>query len=380
MQRHHAFLSLHAAFVLTGTVTTLLGPTLPFFVRRWDLDDGRAGLLFAAQFVGSMVGSVLSSAGMTRVGFRRTILAGAVLMAAGVATLGVATYALGAAAIFCYGIGLGLLIPATNLFVARGEPANRASALSILNLAWGAGAVGGPPVVAMLRTDDAVSTFVYGLAVLLVLMLVPLARLSDTSPADDAESGAVPVGANATVRLAHTFLFGALLFLYVGTETSVAGWLALYTERLDVVSGSLPVAAPALFWTALLLGRGAAPAMLRRISETRLLAAGLLLATAGIAALLAAASVATLAVSIAVAGAGLSTIFPLTVALFTRDLDRAAARAAGTVFVLAGLGGAVLPPLVGAVSKMSGSLASGLAVPLFGCIAMLALSRTVASR
>lgn len=374
MQNRHALLILHAAFVLTGTVTTLLGPTLPFFVTEWGLDDARAGLLFTAQFVGSMFGSALSSAGMVRVGFRKTILAGAVLMAAGVGALGVASFGVGVAAIFCDGIGLGLLIPATNLFVARAAGESRASALNVLNLAWGAGAVSGPPVVALLQTGGAVRMFLFGLAAILLLMLIPLSRISGT--ADDHGEASEPAPRDpAAPRAAHAFVFGAVLFLYVGTETSVAGWLALYTQRLDVVGGTLPVAAPALFWTALLLGRGAAPMVLRRMSESRLLAVCLLLAIVGIASLLAAASAAALAVSVSIAGVGMSAVFPLTVAMFTRD--RAAARDAGTVFVLAGLGGAVLPPLVGVVSNASGSLAAGLAVPLAGCVAMTALRRAL---
>jgi fucose permease len=128
-----------------------------------------------------------------------------------------------------------------------------------------------------------------------------------------------------------------------------------------------------LFWAALLLGRGAAPIILRKVPEARFLGASLLLATAGVVVLLTARSAGTLAAGLAIGGLGFSAVFPLTVALFTRDLDRAAARAAGPVFVLAGLGGAILPPLVGIISRQSGSLTAGLFVPLFGCLAMLAL-------
>jgi fucose permease len=85
---HRPVAVLYATFVLTVVVTTLLGPTLPVLVSWWGLDDGRAGLLFTAQFVGSMLGSALSSVGMTRVGFRATIVAGVALMAAGVGALG----------------------------------------------------------------------------------------------------------------------------------------------------------------------------------------------------------------------------------------------------------------------------------------------------
>jgi MFS family permease len=47
---------IYAGFVLTGMVTTLLGPVLPVLASRWSLDDPHAGYLFTTQFLGSMVG------------------------------------------------------------------------------------------------------------------------------------------------------------------------------------------------------------------------------------------------------------------------------------------------------------------------------------
>jgi fucose permease len=157
----------------------------------------------------------------------------------------------------------------------------------------------------------------------------------------------------------------------VGTETSVAGWVALYARRLNVVRASLALATPALFWAALLVGRAAAPIVLRRVPEATLLIASLITATAGVSALAVSTSAGLLAVGVLLAGVGLSAGFPLIFASFSRELGREAARAAGSVFVLASLGGAALPPLVGLVSALSGSLATGLLVPLSGCLAML---------
>jgi fucose permease len=343
-------------------------------VSWWGLDDGRAGLLFSAQFVGSMLGSALSSVGMARFGFRWTLVAGVSLMAAGVGVLGTGAQAIGIAAIFTYGFGLGLTIPTTNLYIAQASGATRASALNVLNLAWGVGAVAAPAVVALFQRSNSARLFLFGLAAALLLLAAPLARMSDAR-ASTLQDEPQPAMATAATRPmgGRTLLFGALLFLYVGTETSVAGWVALYARRLDLIPATLSIATPSLFWAALLVGRGAAPAVLRWMPEARLFGAGLFLATAGVSALLVAGSAPVLAAAVALAGLGLSTIFPLTVALFTRDLDRAAVRAAGPIFVLAALGGATLPPLVGIISSQSGSLTAGLFVPLLGCLAMLAL-------
>jgi fucose permease len=289
-------------------------------------------------------------------------------MAVGVGALGVGVHAIGIVAIFSYGVGLGLTIPTTNLYVAQANEATRASALSVLNLAWGLGAVGAPAVVALFQRTNSVRIFLFGLAAALMLMAAPIARLSEP----DRSTHPSPASRR---RTSGALLFGALLFLYVGTETSVAGWVALYAQRLDVIPAALSVAMPSLFWAALLAGRAAVPIVLQWVSEARLLVASLLVATAGVAALTGSRSAGVLAMSVVIGGLGLSTVFPLTLAQFTRDMERAAASTAGPVFVLAGFGGAVLPPLVGQVSAASGSLTAGLVVPLLGCVAMLAVLR-----
>ena len=156
--------------------------------------------------------------------------------------------------------------------------------------------------------------------------------------------------------------------------------MALFAGRLDVIPASLSVATPSLFWASMLAGRAAVPLVLRRIPEARVLGASLLLGTAGVALLAASRSGTALAISIVMAGLGLSTVFPLTFAQFTRDLGPDAVRRAGSVFVLAGLGGAVLPLLVGFVSTTAGSLSAGLLVPLAGCIAFLLLRAWCARR
>ena len=47
----------HAGFVVTGIVTTLLGPLLPILIARWSMSDARAGLFFTLQFCASILGT-----------------------------------------------------------------------------------------------------------------------------------------------------------------------------------------------------------------------------------------------------------------------------------------------------------------------------------
>src|ERR1700735_1453244 len=92
-----ASIVLHCGFVVTGIVTTLVGPLLPILIGRGSLSGHRAGLCVTAQFGGSMVG-VASIGPLIKRGYRYTFVCGFAFIAAGVAGLNLGTYAAALAA------------------------------------------------------------------------------------------------------------------------------------------------------------------------------------------------------------------------------------------------------------------------------------------
>jgi hypothetical protein len=77
-------------------------------------------------------------------------------------------------------------------------------------------------------------------------------------------------------------LTGVLIFMYVGTEAAIGGWIAAYAQRLGATAQSYWALTPSLFYVGLLTGRAAASVFLRRISETRLIFFSLIGAVSGI--------------------------------------------------------------------------------------------------
>jgi fucose permease len=67
---------LFAGFVLSGIATTIIGPMLPIFIRRWSLDDGQAGLFSTIQFLAALGGTLASSAIATWWGYRPALVLG----------------------------------------------------------------------------------------------------------------------------------------------------------------------------------------------------------------------------------------------------------------------------------------------------------------
>jgi MFS transporter, FHS family, glucose/mannose:H+ symporter len=360
---------IHVGFVLTGVMTTLLGPTLPILSARWSLNDAQAGYLFTSQFASSIIGVAISSWLIQCRGYRQTLMLGMVLMGLGAGVLATANWRIGLTSVGIYGAGYGVASAASNLLISELNPNRRAAALNLLNFSWGIGAVGCPFLVAMLHRANHMMLFWYGMASLLALEALCLARIR--LPMLRSETRRPSIG-----RIWKTRLFpilGTLFFIYVGTETSVGGWIASYARRIDLASGTFWVVTPSFFWGALLVGRATAPLLLRRMQETNLASAGLVLSCVGVAVLLAAHGMTPVVLGAALAGLGLSSVFPINISLISRWFGDEGVRFGGVMFALAGLGGATLPWLVGLFSSQTGNLKTGLIVPLIGSVIMLAL-------
>jgi MFS transporter, FHS family, glucose/mannose:H+ symporter len=369
---------LHVGFVVAGVATVLIGPILPILIGRWTLSDQRAGLFFTAQFCGSMAG-VASIRWLIARGYRQTFVCGFSLVAAGVAGLNLSSYAACLGATFVFGCGLGQALSTANLWVAEVAKARRVAALSILNLQWGIGAIACAPLVMLAQRHEATSLLLYALAVSFALMALILAGMN-LEPAETLEPVETQQGEEQpTLRFRErinprsTLSLAALFFLYVGSENSVAGWVASLTKRMNSDSGDLWALAPMFFWGGLIAGRALVPMLPLRRSEGKLLASGLIVATAGICFLLQARTFASVAISVTAAGLGLAAIYPILVAWMVKAFGERSRRIGAILFALAAMGGAVMPWFVGLTSTGTGSLRAGLLVPLAGCLAMFAL-------
>lgn len=372
--RARSVVVLHASFALSGVITTLLGPLLPVLAARWSLSDAQSGYLFAAQFTGSIAGVCLSSLSMPRWGYGRTLVAAFVLISTGAALLESGPWLSGLSAVFVYGVGLGLSIPATNLCVSDLFPERRAAALSLLNMVWGVGAVASPGLTAIALRGGHTPLLLLGLSAASALMASAFVSFGRTGPKLIAESNNVPPPVEGLPGGKALLAAAALMFfLYVGTENAVNGWVGTYAKRLTAGGGMDWLLAPACFWAALLAGRGLAPFVLRRTTERRLLIAGLLVAAGGIAVILSAGTRGGVFLGTLVSGLGLAPVFPVTIAALSHVFGRRASRLAGVTFAMAGLGGATVPWLVGALSTRTASLRLAIGVPLLCVVAMLAL-------
>ncbi|MGI4830261.1 MAG: MFS transporter [Janthinobacterium lividum] len=361
---------LAASFFLAGLGTVLLGPLLPHLLHEWSLTDERGGLLLLVKFAGACLGGIAVPRRL-----RLGILAGHMLAALGFGCFALChSLAQALPALFVSGFGLGEIIASTNILAGRRWPAHTGSALALINLFWSFGAVSTGLLVAALLPH--VGWRQPTLAMSALLLLIGAAGLFFRSDGSRSPNRSLPstsdsaVPASQHLPLGPTLRFGLLLVLYGGLETCLSAWLTTFALRF--AGGSLlgGQSGFVVLWTALTAGRALASLAMRRWPESSVQRVSLVLCLVLIGGLAISHTAATLSIACILLGLALAPIFPSTFALLLRR--NPPARVAGGILAVSGLGAALFPWLMGAVSTHTGSLRLAMLVPACIVPAMLA--------
>jgi MFS transporter, FHS family, glucose/mannose:H+ symporter len=336
---------------------------LPVLSLSWQLNDSGTGFLLAIQFAGASSGALL-----VRSRLYATILRGHLLMIVGAISISVCHGHFAPPLFFCFGLGLGSTMTAISMLVARICSSMRASSLSLLNASWGFGAVICPLTVTLWEHHQSASSIFLAMAsavTLSALLLWPhhpyLSMFHDDfTSTHDFRS-----------RLYQLIPLGLFAFLYVGVEASISSWMMTYVRRLQISSILIAPVATSFFWIALLIGRAMAPAVLKKISEARLLTISLILLLCSNLLLIVSRTSSMSITSAMLAGLMLAPIFPLCLSRVLAVTSRPSE--SRWVFAVSGLGGSVLLWMTGHIAAWGGSLRTGLMVPLLASGIMLFL-------
>ncbi len=337
-------------FALNGSLFASLFARLPAVQERTGLGDGALGLALLGAMLGLLVSQPLAGALVARLGSRPLVVAGAIGYAVGLVPIALAeSFAALVVALALTGFCGGLLDVSMNVHGLTVERRLGRPVLSTMHAAFSFGALGGAAFgglmagagVALLPHLAAVA--VAGLAVVAVATRLLLPADSDAAPAGP--MFAVPSGA--------LLLVGLFAFCVALSEGAVADWAAIYLDR-DVGTGQATAAAGlAAFSLTMGIGRLAGDRLTRALGPVRLARAGGTLAAAGMGTALITQTPAVALVGFAVAGLGLSALFPL--ALRTAAQRGAAAGpAVAAVSSLGYVGFLAGPPSIGGLSELAG--------------------------
>jgi len=364
---------LHFGFLVSGTMTVLIGQVLPTLSNRLALDDTQAGYFFIAQFSGSLVGTFLTQPIVRRFGFGSATVLGFAAMLIGVLGLNFDSWLLCLAAFVVNGFGIGVTLPSINMLTVELNPLNITPALNFLNFFWGVGAIFCKPFVDFFGTPKSIFQPTIILAVLLftVGLMIACAARKETQKgtfAQTEDENPTPIWTTSIAWLIAFFNF-----VHVGFESGMGGWITTYAARLpnqESIVWLSPTFAYFLFFVA---GRLIAPLYSGFLNENKLLLLSLLTMTLGIVILISGNTFGVLTLGASIAGFGTSAIFPTNTARFTKTFGATATRRATPLFICGTLGAALTTWLIGYVSTNYQNLRVGMFVLLGSCLLLVCL-------
>jgi MFS family permease len=363
-----------AAFAAFGLFWGSWAALVPDIRDRTGSTVSALGLAILGVAVGALPALLGTGLAVDRWGPR---LLPATLVGFGVAVLVplLATSPLGLfATLVLVGATSGALDVAVNAAVSEWETETRRRAMSVAHAFFSAGVVVGAVSAGIARDAGAGAPLVLGVCAVLICATAVSNRARAGAPVPEAEH-------RPSLDFSRRVLvLGALCGLGFLVEGGIENWSALYVE--DTLGGSAVAGglAPGLFALSMVAGRLLAQAIGHRYRDSTVLAAGGLLAAAGVALAAATDLVPVALLGFAVGGAGVSVVAPTTFGAAGRDAEPARRGVAvGSVTTFGYLGFLVGPPLVGAVSGIV-SLRAGLVVLVLVALLLALASSAVRAR
>lgn len=373
--RRRLLFLIHAAFLVSGILTILIGQILPILSARLTLTDEQLGYFFIAQFSGSLIGTLLSQPLANRFGFIKTIVIGCLGMAFGVFGLNTESVNICLIAFFINGFGIGITLPSINMLTVELNPENVTPALNFLNFFWGIGAIICKPFIDYFGTSLSIFRPTSILCVTLVLtgaaifLLPRRVEPQRTQAVVENNERLPPIW---TTSLA--WMIALFNFIHVGFESGAGGWITTYAARFPDQSAHISWLSPiTLYFFFFVAGRGIAPLYSEFIGEDGMILIGLIIVTAAMMISLLGNDYLLLSIGSAFAGFGTSTIFPTNMARFAKTFGVTATRRATPIFICGTLGSTLVTFLIGYVSNYYKDLRIGMFVLLGSCVVLLTM-------
>ncbi len=408
-------------FFLWGIANSLNGSLIRHFQFALDLQRWQAGIVDSAFYLGYFVMALPAGMFMRKFGYKKGILAGLLLYAAGAflfyPAADLRVYAFFLFALFTIAAGLAFLETAANLYVTvLGDKKDAAWRINFAQSFNGISIILGPIIGSLFifskteytkellatmtpeqidaaRIAEALSVqgpyLAVGVLVLAVAVLFALTKMPEVGREEELSEGTVRIG-DLFKRYRHLTLGVLAQFANVGAQATLWGYFVDFkldfakNAHLDIVKTLYQLAdtmtpeqiagfhasfALVLF----MLGRFLGTYLMRK-TEARIVLSWYSLAAVGLVILAFATGGLVGIVCIMLTYFCQSIMFPTIFALATKGLPPAERKLASSLVIMAIVGGAVLPPIAGALS-LAGGMKLALVIPLicFGFVSFYAL-------
>lgn len=364
-------------FFMVGFITTMNNSLIDFLASsKWMLSFSEKQLINTA-FFGAYLFSVPLSYLLNKLGYKISAVLSLLIVSAGFVLVYPAVtwgYVSFLVAMFVVALGIALLQIVLNPYVlALGDPDKAASRLNLVGFFNSSATVAAPIFVALLISTESIREdapmevrpdasnvqipflIIAGISLFLCVLLYFL-RLPEIE-----EKNSTECDAGNPYRYPHLLLGAVAIFLYMGVEIGIPSFLPDRMRALGIDSIRLcgyewnGTGVLSIYWGGLMLGRLIGSFVLRRVKVRRAIIFCCLMAML------------LLAVSLLIKGE-LSVLLMLLCGFFnsilwgsifnlaSADLGKHTKRASGVICTFA-IGGALLPPLMGALQQSFGNRA-----------------------
>jgi fucose permease len=336
------------AIFIYGMIAAMLGTILPDLSDRFHLTPSQNGTIAFAQALGLIMASLAVGPLLDNEGKK----AGLVL---GLALISIALFALPRSPgfrsllllLFLLGLGGGTVVTGANALVSDVSEAHRASALNLVNLFFGLGALATPFIAANLFKRNWVR-LCYTIAALTVVTLAIQAVTKIPGPTGAGRF----VLADAAPVLGRPLLFlvGLFLFLYISCEVGIWNWLPRHLIAQGIPESRALNILSLGFALGLLIGRaGILPVLIRVPAVTVTLVGSACMAITTFSMLRTNKPAAAL-VLVFLAGISMAPVFPTTLAIVGDAFPRMTGTAIGFVITCGWTGLAVSSRIIGIIA------------------------------
>ena len=370
-RRSLVFAAACLGMLLFGVTLTTLGAVLPSLMPRYGLDRAGAGTLLSLMSLGILVASLVFGPIVDSHGYQGVLIAGGLGVLVGLEGI---TFAPSgwwlALAVFLFGFSGGVINGSTNALVSDISAKGRGAGLSLLGVFFGVGALGVPLVLALLlrRLDYQAILAGIGLSVLGPVAMFVAIRF----PPPKQPQGLPIRRAGALLREKSLLLLGLMLFCQSGMEITVGGWSAQFAHEVLGLNEGQSVLVLSLFWIGMMTARLVMTPLLHRWSAVSALTLFWAFNVPGFLLLLFSEGEKTVMLGLFLTGFGLAAGFPVVLSVIGEIYQDVTGTAFSIAFVMALVGGSVLPFLTGVLGDWCGLRLSLQTVPC-AWIAMIIL-------
>lgn len=364
-----------AGFLLSGFLFALLGAILPAWGYYRDPPEFiTIGNCFLSLAVGVIAAHQLSAAILARKSLRFLLVFACGLGCAGLLSLALATppahWLWRMPGLAALGLAVGLLNAGLFQAIAASYSREPVRAVALGGVYYGLGCLAVTLLVAG-------TFYAYTVPIILILMalapglfalLYARAAVARKAPVVQADMRQV----FRDFRSLGAVLFALLLFFQFGNEWSIAGWLPVFLVRRLGISPPASLGLLALYWTALLVGRVAAVAILPKMAHGRLLGASVLAALFGCLLLTLTNNQFGAGAGVLLLGAGFASIYPLVAEKIGGRFPYYHPVFFSGIFSFALFGGLLAPATLGYAAAIWG-IGVVMALPLLGTCMVSAL-------